>query len=187
MIPAPSKPPLPIPSGKAAEIRFAATMSPCSSPAPRPPLDRAPPTNSASPPAGTTTAARPRRQPAETHEWFPAGRRHPRRRPGSLLTRCWRKMDSNFQYAGAVSLGCRPFSRARLRGRAGAVGAGYRGSARLSGELPKRSTVIPNHGWIAWPNSCARRGRARAAAGSASLRTRSKHWRRRWPSGRRSG
>src|ERR1700749_1185381 len=30
----------------------------------------------------------------------------------------WRKMDSNFQYAGAVSLGCRPFSRARLRGRA---------------------------------------------------------------------
>ena len=33
-------------------------------------------------------------------------------------------MDSNFQYAGAVSLGCRPFSRARLRGRAGAVGAG---------------------------------------------------------------
>jgi len=106
---------------------------------------------------------------------------------GSQQTPRWRKMDSNFQYAGAVSLGCRPFSRARLRGRAGAVGAGYRGSACLSGELPKRSTVIPNQEWIAWPNSCARRGRARAAAGSASLRTRSKHWRRRWPSGRRSG
>ena len=47
--------------------------------------------------------------------------------------------------------------------------------------------AMPNHGWIVWPNSCARRGRARAAAGWASLRARSKRWRRRWPSGRPSG
>jgi hypothetical protein len=62
----------------------------------------------------------------------------------------------------------RPFSRARLPGRAGDGRSGYGGSARLSCELPKRPTVIPNHGWIVWPNSCATRGR-RAAAGSASL------------------
>jgi hypothetical protein len=53
--------------------------------------------------------------------------------------------------------------------------------------VAKASTVIPNSRWIVWPNSCARRGRARAAAGSASPRTRPRHWRRRWPSGRRSG
>ena len=35
-----------------------------------------------------------------------------------------------------------PFSRARLRGRAGAVGAGYRGSARLSCELLKPTIIL---------------------------------------------
>ena len=60
------------------------------------------------------------------------------------------------------------------------------GQARAGG-LPKRSTVIPNSRWIVWPNPCARCGRRRAAADSASLRTRPKRWRRRLPSGRRSG
>jgi len=32
----------------------------------------------------------------------------------SLLTRCWREMDSNFQYAGAVNLFVAPFCRTRL-------------------------------------------------------------------------
>jgi len=31
-----------------------------------------------------------------------------------LLTRCWREMDSNFQYAGAVNLFVAPFCRTRL-------------------------------------------------------------------------
>jgi hypothetical protein len=37
--------------------------------------------------------------------------------PMVCMTLRWRGVDSNFQYAGAVNLGCRPFSRARLRDR----------------------------------------------------------------------
>jgi hypothetical protein len=69
---------------------YSRILLPKDAPAPRKPSRPRP-----SPTGFTTTAARPRRQPAETHEWFPAGRRHLRRRPGSLLTRCWRKPDSN--------------------------------------------------------------------------------------------
>ena len=49
---------------------------------------------------------------------------------------------------GRGELGLSPLFSRPVAWTAGAVVAGNRGSARLSRELPKRSTIIPNHGWI---------------------------------------
>jgi hypothetical protein len=122
----------------------------------------------------------------------PAQRRNAMRsrKSGSHETPRWREMDSNcrspatpnsvglhvYPISGEHEVACRDkYCLSRAVGPVRRV------------RLPKRSTVTRKSRWIVWSNPCATRGRARAAAGSASPRTRPKHWRRRWPSARRLG